>query len=396
MNNMKATLQSDAVVGLHILNNSIYGGRNISIEVPVSYLVRARTAEEVLTNAILISNVRHSAMTALLESKPGQPPPGHSFAYFELSSYQSKDGTNLSTYDNTLSQILEAAVTININDGDVGVVLHIFCAFTSNYHSSYSTSSTRNTRISAAAAGDREKKRLGINLRSWAANKRQYIAFNPVSARSNTTTRGGNKIHLIQHLKQWRTQVVSLIVPEDRDEKEFIREKADAVIKYTETTLDFLVEGAIKSSETFCHLTAPYNHQPFSEYQVVSRTDLSKETRDEEEGVEIIFEPNDNTTPSEWKIIFELEDSESDSIEADSMVKQSGDVIIDLLDNVQLSSSNESDTAGTLVSDTDISYDMVKRHQSEGDLSYDSSCGRLSVEDDDTSWTILDDDKEFC
>jgi len=401
MSRLKSTMQSNAVVGLHIRNDSIYGGGNISIEVPVNYLVRTRTAGAPLTNAVLISNVRHSATTALLESRPAQANPSNSFAYFELSSYQSKDGSYLSVYENTLSQVLEAAVTINIHDSDEGVVLHIFCAFVSTYHSSYSRGAARNIRASAAAAGGRERKRLaqrtGTNLKCWAANKRQSIACNSASRAKYAPVHDGYRPHLMQQLQQLRNRAVSLIVPEDRDEKEFIREKADAVMKCAETTLDFIVEGAIRSSETFCQLATPYPHQPFSDAYLIPRTDLSEEIRDKEEGVEIVFEPNDNTTPSEWKIIFELDDLESDSVvDFDSMVKQGDGLVIDLLDEVQSFSSDDSDVANTLVSDTDISYDMVKRHISDGDISYDSSFAAVSVDEDETSWFVLDEDRSFC
>jgi len=396
MSRLKSAIQSDALVGLHIRNDSIYGGGNISIEVPVSCLVRTRTAGAPLTNAVLISNVRHSATTALLESRPDQSPSAHSFAYFELSSYQSKDGSYLSVYDNTLSQVLEAAVTINIHDSDEGVVLHIFCAFVSTYHSSYSRGAPRDIRASAAAAGGRERKRLGTNLKCWAANKHQSIASNSTSTRKYAPVHDGDRPHLIEQLQQLRNRAVSLIVPEDRDEKEFIREKADAVMKCAETTIDYLVEGAIKSSETFCQLATPYHHQPSADSCLVPRTDLCEEIRDEEEGVEIVFEPNDNTTPSEWKIIFELDDLESDSVDVDSMVKQGDDLVIDLLDEVQSFSSDESDVANSLISDTDISFDMVKRCLSDGDISYDSSFAAVSIDDDETSWFVLDEDKSFC
>lgn len=392
---MKVALQSDAVVGLHIRNDSLHGC--VSIEVPVRYLVRTRNVGAALTNAALISNVRHSATTALLESRPGQPAPADSFKYFELSSYQSKDGTYLSTSDNTLSQILEAAVTINIHDGDEGVVLHIFCGFVRKYHSSYSRGATRNIRASAAAASGRERERLAINLKSWAVNKHQSIAFNPASARKYMLLPEGERLHPMQRIQQWRDQAVNLIVPEDQDEKEFIREKTDAVIKCAETTLDFLVEGAVRSSETVVQLVTTYNFQPFPDSYAVPQTEfgLDEEMREKEEGVEIILDSDDNTTPSEWKIIFEVDDSEFDSVS--SMAKQDDGVIIDLLDDVQSLSSDES-IAQRKNSEGDLSYDMMKRLASDGDISYDSeqlSFADISIDDDDTSWALLDEDTDF-
>jgi len=413
--NMKVAPQSNALVALHIRNSTNADG-NISTEVPVRNIVRTRNVGESLTNSVLVSNLRAVAVTALLESEPTRPIPAHSLEYFELSSYQRKDGTILSPQDNTLSQVLESSVTVNIHDSDEGVVLHIFCAFASKYHSSYKPADIRKIRASAAAAGGRERKRLATNLQGWAADKRRSVADNVATKREYIAIPYANNPHPLQ---LWRDRVVNLVVPEGMEEKEFIRQKADAARECAETTVEYLVEQAIWTSEVICHYATPYHLQPRQSTRVVPRSEFnfnkeeSKENEECEEGVEVVFEPiGSHATPSEWNIIFEIDefdydsigsmesleeglvigslDSEDgliiDSIDAkDGIIIDSIDVedviIIDSIDAVQSLSSNQSTKAkNNTTDDNNLSYDSL-----------DSSLGAISI-DDDTSWTILDDE----
>lgn len=334
INNMNVALQSDALVALHIRNGSFNGGVNISVDVPIQHIVKPRNIGGELTEALLISNLRQCAVTALLESQPNQPLPVHLLKRFELSSYQSKNGINLSCVDNTLSRVLESSVTLNISS-DEGVVLHIFCAFANKCHSSYSRPDTRRIRASAAAAGGRERKRLATNLKGWAVNKKRSVADNLGSKREYVAIPYANNPHPLQ---RWRDRVVNLIVPDGMDEEEFIRQKAEAAKQCAETTVNYLIEGAMKTSEKFCQYATPYHLQPFSNTRVVPRKEFNHSEADiekSEEGIEIIFESGESTnSSSEWQVIFEVDKSDSDSMGSmvGSMVSLDSSLAIDHLD----------------------------------------------------------------
>lgn len=403
---MKVAPQSDALVALHIRNNA---DGSISTEVPVRNIVRTRNVGEPLTNTVLVSNLRAVAVTALLENQPSQPIPAHSLEYFELSSYQSKDGTVLSSHDHTLSEVLESSATVNIHDGDEGVVLHIFCAFASKYRSSCSPADIRKIRASAAIAGGRERKRLATNLKGWAVDKSRSVADNITIKREYVAIPYANNPHPLQ---LWRDRVVNLVVPEGMDEKEFIQQKADAARGRAETTVEYLIETAIWTSEVVCQYATPYHLQPQKSTRVVPRPEFNlnkeetKENEEGEEGVEVVFEPSEiHATPSEWKIVFVFDECDYDSIgsmesledelvidSVDSIDSDDGIVIdpidiedgfiVDSLDVVQSLSSDEITKSKNNTTDENLSFDSVE-----------SSIGAVSI-DDDTSWTILDDEDQ--
>lgn len=342
---MKTASQSNVLVGLHIRDINKKGSETISVDIPVQYIVRSRKCGEALTNAVLIANLRQCAMNSVLEKQPCIPT--HLFARFELTEYQTKDRTILSTFDNTLAQALEAAVIIN---NDEGVILHVYCAFASKYSSSYNITETRKI---AAVAGGRERKRLATNLTGWARNakypKVHYVPMQQDYARDPYA----NTPH---PLRSWLNSFVVLVVPEGMDEKDYVRQKTDSFIQNVEIVVDYVIEGVIRTSEACCRYSANFRVDPQSQ-----SADLRFRTEDEiqNEGVEILFGPTYKTSTSDWQVIFEFEGIR-DSLEDGVVVDISDDADASIIRDVPSLSASSCSIA---------SDDCVPRTMPNGEIS---------------------------
>lgn len=376
---LQLALKSDALVKLHL--SDLY---DVVVDIPVKNLIKISDIEDTFTDSALYSNLHHCGLAALFKYVSDRHMPVHWWKNVKLVTYHNtREGAIQFSTDRELTEILEEAVTECLMDDNNGVILEVYCKFFKKNHSSCNEE-VRKIRASATVAAEK----VVIKLKIWVTRAQQLFEAKSTGSRKTLEyifRPGSDESKQVE----WPDRFAQFFRTENESSGKEFWKQTEVGIHSAETPMDILVAGAMISSElfsvgaekvfNFISSTITKHHEKVNPSIPIpsptpsldscsiihSSSSRSIDTEEEEfeKGVEIIFDPKDDTAPSEWKIFFEDDASES----GDLGTSEDG-VMVELSDDVLSCSSSEKHSCGL----EELSFTAVS-----------------NTSDDNESWDLL-------
>lgn len=342
--------ESDAVVRIHL-----NGENGLTVDIPLKNFVNPDIHEKKITNIALYSKLRQYA----LKSTPAQIGRSNSSKQFKLISYRKNEDCMIYFSDNNmLIKVFEAVFGDDMNDYDIVgyndiTTLHIYCKFVNQ-------GNRMRIRASASNVEMMEKKKLLKKIRLWTEITKRFLRRKS----------------------------------EELMKKECMQKRREVFIHSAENILDAIRIHARTTSDLVSEiLNESFTEENGPTLVRSSSHDAFSINSDADQGVEIIFGPNDGSTPSNLNVFFEPEVVECNDDECDNGISFDNSMLVDSPASVQSCSSGKLSIDSLKSSSSGmLSPDSLKSYSSDN-LSYQSSGSLVQVsesDDDDDSWAILE------
>lgn len=370
------------------------------MDIPIKNLIKVNSTDEVLSNTASFSNLRHCALTALFRYAPNQTYPAYASRNFRLIAHydDSKNSKKPIRTDEDLTKALDMASSEHLMDDNDGVIFHVYCKFVNDHPSSYDPEDVKKFRASATAAADRAVKKM----KRWVSSAQRFIHkkarigkgsddFVVVNDQKNDDQKDDSPV-------EWASRFVEYLFAPDLFEKDSVDRTREVIIRSFQTASGFAMESAERINIMMADFDkSVYNRKPAMSKEsfpipsptpsldgcsigsCASSVTVASKEEDKEEGVEIIFDPESNSPPEEWKIFFG--DNVQDKSPTTDIVSETG-------------SFCSADDGMMVDSPSGDVLSLPSSEAEESKVSSTSSFSKINApvgDNDDDSWALCDD-----